>query len=73
LNISKIIFYTAYREDKLSNTYNSTNPILFKSTLGTSNQVSALDWEHSTVNVLNDTYEHIKIELDEDGNGTYNL
>ncbi len=70
--VSKVIFYTAFREDKL-NSLNTPNPILLKSTIGNKQKTSAIDWDSSGVNILNTNFEHKKIKLDENGEGKYNL
>lgn len=71
-SVSKVVFYTAFREDKLDN-INTTNPILIKATLGTKQKTSSQDWKSSKINILNREFEHIKISLDSDGKGTYSL
>uniref|UniRef100_UPI004048EA30 hypothetical protein n=1 Tax=Aliarcobacter sp. TaxID=2321116 RepID=UPI004048EA30 len=70
--VSKIIFYTAFREDSLDNK-NTTNPILLKATLGTTKKTSAIDWSDKKINILNREFEHIKIQLDSDGKGRFSL
>ena len=71
-SLSKVVFYTVFREDKID-ILNTTNPILLKATLGTTQKTSALDWKSSKINILNREFEHIKIPLDGDGKGTYSL
>jgi len=71
-SVSKVVFYTAFREDKL-NTRNTTNPILLKATLGTKEKTSAIDWNQTKISILDREFEHIKIQLDSDGKGQLKL
>ena len=71
-SISKVVFYTAFREDKLDS-INTTNPVLLKATIGTKQKTSAIDWNSSKVSILNKDFEHIKIKLDSDGLGRYSV
>ena len=60
------------QEDTLDNK-NTTNPILLKATLGTTQKTSAIDWSNRKINILNREFEHIKIQLDSDGKGRFSL
>jgi len=70
--VAKIIFYTAYKNNKMD-TLNTTNPILLKATLGNNQKSSAMDWKSKYVRIQNREFEHIKIELDSNGKGEFSL
>ncbi len=71
-DISKILFYTAFREEKFDNV-NSADPVLLKATLGTNQKTSAIDWNSKDIDILNGKFEHKKIKLDYNGKGSLTL
>ena len=70
-----IFLYSAYREDKLSAAQN-TNPALLKMLVGVTaaeQKPQALDWSQQQVKILERQFEHRKIQLDETGNGRFEI
>lgn len=70
-----IFLYSAYREDKLSAAQN-TNPALLKMLVGVTaaeQKPQALDWSQQQVKILEHQFEHRKIQLDETGNGRFEI
>lgn len=70
-----IFLYSAYREDKLSAAQN-TNPALLKMPVGVTtaaHKPQALEWSQQQVKILERQFEHRKIQLDETGNGRFEI
>lgn len=76
-NISEIVLYTAFRRDKLSEQQlkNTHDPILLKLPLGRDNKANFADWnsEEIMIDLKDNKFKHIKIQLDIDGNGEVTL
>ena len=73
--IKNIYLYTAYVNVRLHTT-NTTNPALLKSTVGTYQQTSSVDWNNSQIHIDMGTFNHKKIELSLNENiakGSYRL
>lgn len=74
-NGENIYLYSAYRTEKLSADEN-VNPVLLKRPVGGSAmepKPSSIEWEELNVNVLGRTFTHHKIQLDDEGNGSFQI
>lgn len=71
--VSKVVFYTAFRNDLMQDFSRTTNPILLKATIGNTQKTSSIDWKDTKVKILGREFEHIKIQLDNQGKGSYSL
>lgn len=70
-----VFLYSAYREDTLSAAQN-TNPALLKMPVGVTiaaHKPQALEWSQQQVKILERQFEHRKIQLDETGNGRFEI
>jgi len=73
--VNEILLYTAFVKDE-SNLLNTTNPVMLKSTNGSSDKTSAIDWTKNVIKIKEQKFRHIKIELNLDkkvGIGEYEI
>ena len=62
--VNEILLYTAFVKDE-SNLLNTTNPVMLKSTNGSSDKTSAIDWTKDAIKIKEEEkeFKHVKIKL----------
>lgn len=72
VKIRSVDLYTAYVSDKLD-PVKTSNPALLKGRLGKEEPPGFQQWRHGSVTVEGIEFNHHKIQLDAEGNGTYTI